>query len=98
MKGADKKKHAKNVKVFKGGGKNSRRDHLRAGNRAYNAWMKAHKTQTGLDGTPQGKHDARAVKGTCNCGGCINARLESPDVTQKITIEKENNDLRETML
>lgn len=70
MKGADKKKHAKNVKVFKGGGKNSRRDHLRAGNRAYNAWMKAHKTQTQPDGYPQGKHLPKDK--SCRCGGCAN--------------------------
>lgn len=72
------KKQIKNVKKYKGGGtsKRARRMHLHQGNHAYNAYMKSHKIAIGLDGTPQGKHDAKA-KGTCRCGGCINTALAS---------------------
>lgn len=75
MKGANKKR-TKNARVYKGGGtsKRSRRAHLHSGNNAYNSYMNTHTIPIGLDGTPQGKHDAKQ-KGTCRCGGCINTLL-----------------------
>lgn len=73
MKGSNKKKVSKK-KTFKSGGKGVKRAHLHSGNHQYNAWMKSHTVQTGLDGTPQGKHDPKN-KGTCRCGGCSNKDL-----------------------